>query len=122
MATGFDDVEFSVYPDGEGWFPLASPPENENGPRTWTGTVRVTNGTDLALLRNKRSIVTVVPAMGFTSGGTLVTEAGVGSKVLVVPNANGGEITYSAILVGYAATAFMLSSDRRVDLTFIIVE
>lgn len=122
MATGFDDILFDVYPDGDGYLPTAVPPEGENGPRTYSATVRVFSGSDLAALRNKRSIVTVVPAMGQVSGGTLVIEAGVGSKTLVYPGAHGDELTVDAILIGFSATLLMVGGDRRADLTFLVVD
>lgn len=124
MAVGFDDIPFAVYPDGDGYLPAAVPPEGENGPRTYTATVRMTSGTDLAALRNKRCIITIIPAVGFLSGGTIVIESidGGGVASLTYPNANGDELTVDAILTGFSAVAHMVSDDRRVDLTFVIVE
>lgn len=122
MSTGFDGILFSVYPDGEGFLPAPSPAGNANSPRIYTATLRMTDGSDVAALRNKRSIVTIVPSMGFVRGGTLVVEAGIGSRVLVYPNINGNEITVDAILTDFSDIVSMISNERKVDVSFILVE
>lgn len=121
MAVGFDSVPFAVYPDGEGFLPGPVAGEGNN-PRTYTATVRVA-GTDLTTIRGKKSVVSIVPALGFVAGGTLVVEAGVGAKTLVYPRANGDESTVSAILIEIADQAALMTSDEwRATLTFLIVE
>lgn len=122
MAVGFDDIPFAIYPDGDGYLPLPVGPENANAPRTYTATARLTSGTDVSNLRALRTIVTEVPAMGFTDGGTLVIEAGAGVRDLVYPGANGEETTVDAILVSISPVAHLVSDDRRVELTFLVVE
>lgn len=123
MSVGFDSVLFDVFPDGDGYLPMPVAGEGNN-PRTYTAEIRTTSGSDLATLRNsKKSVVTIVPAMGFVSGGTIVVEAGPGAKTLNYPSANAVELTASAILTEVAEQrGFLPSNEYRAVLTFVLVE
>lgn len=121
MAVGYDDILFAIFPDGDGYLPLPSGPENANEPRTYSATVRLQSGTDVSDLRGKRSIVTNQPAMGFVEGGTVVVEAGIGARDLTYPTAENAELTESAILTSIVPIAHLTNNDYRVELTFILV-
>ena len=122
MATGYDDIEFSVYPDSEGYFPLPYGPENANEPRTYSATIRLRSGTDVSNLRDKRSIVSFQAAMGFVQGGTVIVESGIGVRDLTYPTANNSELTEDAILISHVPIGLMTSVDYKVEVTFLLMD
>lgn len=120
MAVGFNAVAFAVYPDSDGFLPAPVSGEGNN-PGTYQATIRLTSAADLVSLAALKSVVTIVPAIGFVSGGTLVVEAGPGAKTLIYPKEDGGETTVSAILTDIAPVAHMSQVEFRADATFLVV-
>ena len=119
MAVGFDSIAFSCYPDGDGFLPSPAAGEGNN-PDAYQATVRLTSA-NLASLVALKSVATTVPAMGFVSGGTLVIEAGPGARTLIYPDAEGDEVTVSAVLTDVAPVAHLLHDEVRAELTFLLV-
>lgn len=120
MAS-FDGLPFGVVPDDQARFPIPSAPDG-NAPRTYAITAIVSNPATKGSLRNRKSVVTVLPMMGSASGGTIVIEGGTGVASLVYPDGNGGEDTVDALLTSIAPSAHMLSDTDWLDLVFLIVE
>ena len=119
MAVGFDSIAFAIYPDGDGYLPKPAAGEGNN-PDAYLATARLTSA-NLALLIALKSVATVVAAMGFVSGGTVVVEAGVGARTLIYPGTEGDEVTVSAILTDVVPVGHLLHDEVRAELTFLVL-
>jgi hypothetical protein len=122
MAVSYDSIEFLVLPDGDGFLPMPIAAEGNN-PRTYIANVRMISSNDLDTLRTKKSVITIVPALGFVAGGTIIVEAGVGGNDLIYPSAEAAEITETAILTEISdQMGFLPTEEYRATLKFVLVE
>ncbi len=120
MAVGFGTITFDVVaPDAL----LPSDVPDERGHRWYTATIMVASNADMAALVNYATTITVVPSMGIRGGGTVIVEAGSGSRTLTFPEPVAGERVWSAILTTIEPTANMLHADSwMADCTWLLIE
>lgn len=119
MATGFGSVAFSVTTsDGE----LPAIASDETGLQTYEATVKVGSSANVDTLRSLQSIYTVRPMLGGINQGTIVVEAGVGVRSLTIPEANGAERVFDALLTSISASVYMTSDAAwMVDCSWLVL-
>lgn len=118
MATGFGLASFSVYTDGE----LPAPERGDGGVLSYTATVKLESSAQVDQLSSYFSVVTLRPALGLMNQGTIIIEAGAGVRSLTIPEANGTERVFDAVLTEFSASTKALTDAAwSVDATWILL-
>lgn len=119
MATTYNSIAYRVTTDDA---QLPGPTPGDGGILSYTASITLGSAADVASIAALLSIVTVKPALGMVNGGTIVVEAGPGSKTLVLPTSAGSERTFAAILTDFQSAPYVTTDATwRCDATWMLL-
>lgn len=118
--VGFNGIPFEVIVDDDGRLPYPEPDESQV--EWYEAEIRLLSELDYNTIRDLRSRVTVLPALGGPAGaGTVQVEYGSGSRVLIWPDGPASTHSSNAILTEIRTRpAAFRYSDFRVTCKWLI--